>query len=224
MREHGFASAHRSGDSAPDADEVGDSLRRLPGELDRHRSALADRLATLLTATATGDRAAFTDFYRLTSPRVYGLAARILGSHPTAEEVTQEVYLQVWSSADQYNPALAAPVGWLMMLAHRRAVDRVRAEAAAAVRDLAYACAHAGRDHDVVAESVTQRMEEQAVLGCLDALTPTQREAISLAYYSGRTYREVADHLSVPLPTVKTRIRDGLKRLEICLSVEGADG
>ncbi|WP_405167840.1 ECF RNA polymerase sigma factor SigK [Nocardia sp. NBC_01499] len=197
----------------------------MPSGLDRQRSQLASRrLSTLLAATGTRDRAAFTEFYRLTSSRVFGLAVRILRSHAAAEEVTQEVYLQVWSSADRYDPALASPVGWLMMLAHRRAVDRVRAEAAAAVRDLTYAYSHAGRDHDVVAESVTQRMEEQAVLGCLDALTATQREAISLAYYTGRTYREVADHLSVPLPTIKTRIRDGLKRLEKCLSVEGADG
>ncbi|MEU7138662.1 ECF RNA polymerase sigma factor SigK [Nocardia sp. NPDC046473] len=224
MTEHGFASAHRSGDPVPGAD---DPLRLcpLPSELDRHRYALARRrLAILLAATGTGDRAAFTEFYRLTSSRVFGLAVRILRSHATAEEVTQEVYLQVWSTADHYDAALSSPVGWLMMLAHRRAVDRVRAEAAAAVRDLTYAHSHGCRDHDVVAESVTQRMEEREVFGCLDALSATQREAIDLAYYTGRTYREVADHLSVPLPTVKTRIRDGLKRLEKCLSVAGADG
>lgn len=225
MTEHGFASTHRSGDLTPDA--AGDASLRLcvlPSELDRHRTALAGRLATLLAATGTGDRAAFTEFYRLTSSRVFGLAVRILHSPATAEEVTQEVYLQVWSTADHYDTALSSPVGWLMMLAHRRAVDRVRAEAAAAVRDLTYAHSHGSRDHDVVAESVAQRMEEQAVLGYLDVLTTTQREAIVLAYYTGRTYREVADHLSVPSPTIKTRIRDGLKRLEKCLSVAGADG
>ncbi|MFB8274697.1 ECF RNA polymerase sigma factor SigK [Nocardia colli] len=225
MTEHGFAIAHRPGEAVGEADD--DLLRRcpLPSELDRKRAALAGRrLVILLAETGAGDRAAFTEFYRCTSPRVFGLAVRILRSHAAAEEVAQEVYLQVWSTADQYDSALASPIGWLMMLAHRRAVDRVRAEAASAVRDLAYAHSHGGRDHDVVAESVTQRMEEQEVLGCLGALTSTQREAIALAYYSGRTYREVADHLSVPLPTIKTRIRDGLKRLEKCLSVEGADG
>ncbi|MFE9576205.1 ECF RNA polymerase sigma factor SigK [Nocardia sp. NPDC006044] len=226
MTEHGFAIAHRPGE--PAIGRADDDLLRLcplPSELDRHRAALAARrLVVLLAETAAADRAAFTEFYRLTSSRVFGLAVRILRSHAAAEEVTQEVYLQVWSTADQYDAALAGPIGWLMMLAHRRAVDRVRAEAASAVRDLAYAHSHGGRDHDVVAESVTQRMEEREVLGCLGTLTPTQREAITLAYYSGRTYREVADHLSVPLPTVKTRIRDGLKRLEKCLSVEGADG
>ncbi|WP_069160100.1 ECF RNA polymerase sigma factor SigK [Nocardia altamirensis] len=220
----GSAPVHRPGEPVLDAD---DSVLacRLPTDRDRERALLVSRRsAGLLAAIGTGDRAAFTDFYRLTSSRVFGLALRILRSHAAAEEVVQEVYLQVWSSADRYDASRSSPIGWLMMIAHRRAVDRVRAEAAATVRDLAYAHAQVGRDHDVVAESVTQRMEEQEVLDCLDALTSTQREAIALAYYSGRTYREVADHLSVPLPTVKTRIRDGLKRLEKCLSGEGADG
>ncbi|MFI6043737.1 sigma-70 family RNA polymerase sigma factor [Nocardia sp. NPDC051321] len=219
MTEHVLASAHRCVDPAPGAARD-EPLRLcvLPSELDRHRSALAGRLGALLVATGTGDRAAFTEFYRLTSSRVFGLAVRILHSHATAEEVTQEVYLQVWSTADQYDTALSSPVGWLMTLAHRRAVDRVRAEAAAAVRDQTFA--QAGRDHDVVAESVA----EQAGLDYLGVLTTTQRAAITLAYYTGRTYREVADQLSVPLPTIKTRIRDGLNRLEKCLSGEGADG
>ncbi|KIA60212.1 ECF RNA polymerase sigma factor SigK [Nocardia vulneris] len=223
----GSAPWYRFGNLVPDG--IGEDAAFVacprPSVAARQRSALVSReLTALLAAIGTEDRAAFTEFYRRTSARVFGLAVRILRSHATAEEIAQEVYLQVWSHAARYDPALSSPIGWLMMLAHRRAVDRVRAEAAAAGRELAFAHAHAGRDHDVVAESVTQRMEEQTVADCLDTLTPTQREAIALAYYSGRTYREVADHLSVPLPTVKTRIRDGLKRLEKCLSGEGADG
>ncbi|MEU7629252.1 ECF RNA polymerase sigma factor SigK [Nocardia sp. NPDC049220] len=224
--EDGSASAHRSGDPVPDSDDDDKALScPLPTGYERRRATLATRrLVALLVATGAGDRAAFTEFYQLTSPRVFGIAVRILRSHAAAEEVTQEVYLQVWSMADRYDATLASPLGWILMLAHRRAVDRVRAESSATSRDLVYAHAHLGRDHDVVAESVAQRIEEQQVAGCLDALTPTQREAIALAYYSGYTYREVADRLAVPLPTVKTRIRDGLKRLEKCLSGEGADG
>ncbi|MFI9409342.1 ECF RNA polymerase sigma factor SigK [Nocardia gamkensis] len=225
--EHGSASPHRSGAAArarEDADEQALACP-LPTGYDRTQATRTNReLAALLAATGTGDRAAFTEFYQLTSPRVFGLTVRILRSHAAAEEVTQEVYLQVWSMADRYDASLASPVGWLMMLAHRRSVDRVRAESSATSRDLVYAHEHLGRDHDVVAESVTQRIEEQQVAGCLQNLTPTQREAIALAYYSGWTYREVADHLSVPLPTIKTRIRDGLKRLEKCLSGERTDG
>ncbi|MEU6828121.1 ECF RNA polymerase sigma factor SigK [Nocardia beijingensis] len=225
--EHGSASPHRSGGPARAREGTDDPVlaRPLPTGYDRAQATRASReLAALLAATGAGDRGAFTEFYQLTSPRVFGLTVRVLRSHAAAEEVTQEVYLQVWSMADRYDATLASPVGWLMMLAHRRAVDRVRAESSASSRDLVYAHEQLGRAHDVVAESVTQRIEEQQVAGCLEMLTPTQREAITLAYYGGWTYREVADHLSVPLPTIKTRIRDGLKRLEKCLSGEGTDG
>ncbi|NEW41337.1 sigma-70 family RNA polymerase sigma factor [Nocardia cyriacigeorgica] len=176
------------------------------------------QLDGLLKSTAAGDREAFTRFYRETSPRVFGLALRVLRSPTAAEETTQEVYLQVWSTAERYDPALSSPIGWLMMITHRRAVDRVRSESSAAGRDAVYGHTHLGRDHDIVAETVGQRLEEQDVRDCLDTLTVTQREAVALAYYSGRTYREVADHLHSPLPTVKSRIRDGLKRLQDCLT------
>lgn len=182
------------------------------------KAAAQRELATLLSAAATGNRDAFTRFYRATSPRVFGLALRILRSHSAAEEVTQEVYLQAWTSAEKYDSALASPIGWLMMITHRRAVDRVRTEESSTTRDKVYGHAHLGRDHDVVSETVGQRLEEQAVLHCLDTLTATQREAVALAYYSGRTYREVAEHIDAPLPTIKSRIRDALKRLQTCLS------
>ncbi|GAA5049698.1 ECF RNA polymerase sigma factor SigK [Nocardia callitridis] len=176
------------------------------------------QLADLLGRVADGDRDAFTDFYRATSHRVFGLAVRVLRSHSAAEDITQEVYLQAWSLADRYDRKLSSPIGWLMMLTHRRAVDRVRREESAAARDIVYGHAHLGRDHDVVAEDVTQRLDEQAVIGCLDRLTEIQREAVALAYYGGRTYVEVSEHLDVPLPTIKSRIRDGLRRLENCLT------
>ncbi|MFE3289171.1 ECF RNA polymerase sigma factor SigK [Rhodococcus sp. NPDC059234] len=186
----------------------------------RHADPPTAELASLLGAAADGDRDAFARFYDRTCARVFGLASRVVCNPTLAEEVTQEVYLQVWSSAArQYDPDLASPIGWLLTLTHRRSVDRVRSEQSAADRDKAYGAAHLGREHDVVAERVAQRFEERQVVDCLDTLTATQREAIGLAYYSGRTYREVADHLDVALPTVKSRIRDGLIRLKNCLGV-----
>ncbi|MFF0545439.1 ECF RNA polymerase sigma factor SigK [Nocardia thailandica] len=176
------------------------------------------RLARLLGEIATGNRPSFTAFYRATSPRVFGLALRVVRNHSAAEEITQEVFLQVWSLAADYDPVRASPIGWLMMLTHRRAVDRVRAEQSASQRDLVFGHCHLGRDHDTVAEEVSQRLDEQSVLDCLDTMTELQREAVALAYYGGRTYVEVAETLAVPLPTVKSRIRDGLKRLENCLT------
>ncbi|WP_243747718.1 ECF RNA polymerase sigma factor SigK [Mycolicibacterium sp. CBMA 226] len=179
----------------------------------------ADR-AALLAAIADGDAAAFTEFYDLTSPRVYGLAYRVVRNRTLAEDVVQEVFLQVWSTAArQYDPALASPIGWLLTLAHRRSVDRVRSEQSAADRNHAYGASHLGREHDTVVDEVGQRLDEQEVTDCLGGLTDIQREAIGLAYYSGHTYREVAEHLDVTLPTIKARIRDGLIRLKNCLGV-----
>lgn len=180
----------------------------------------AAELAARLGAIAGGDRDAFAAFYDDTCARVFGLASRIVRNPTLAEEITQEVYLQVWTStARQYDPALASPIGWLMTLTHRRSVDRVRAEQSASDRNHLYGASHLGRDHDTVSEQVEQRLDEQRVTDCLDTLTATQREAIGLAYYSGRTYREVAENLDVALPTVKSRIRDGLIRLKNCLGV-----
>ncbi|MDO3648182.1 ECF RNA polymerase sigma factor SigK [Nocardia mangyaensis] len=181
-------------------------------------SAMQDRLVELLGAVADGDRSAFTEFYRATSRRVFGLALRVLRNPSVAEEVAQEVYLQVWTLAADYDRGRASPIGWLMMLTHRRSVDRVRAEQSAGERDIVFGHAHLGRDHDSVAEAVDQRLDEESVLDCLDTMTVLQREAVALAYYGGRTYVEVADSLRIPLPTVKSRIRDGLKRLENCLT------
>ncbi|MEV0247096.1 ECF RNA polymerase sigma factor SigK [Nocardia sp. NPDC050712] len=176
------------------------------------------KLAELLDRVAGGDREAFTEFYRSTHDRVFGLALRVLRRPAAAEEITQEVYLYVWNTAAQYDIRLASPIGWLMMLTHRRAVDRVRTESSATTRDLTYGHRQLGRDHDIVAETVGQRSDERAVVECLGTLTDTQRETVALAYYGGRTYAEVAEYLGIPLNTVKTRIRDGLKRLQNCLT------
>ncbi|MBF6175307.1 ECF RNA polymerase sigma factor SigK [Nocardia blacklockiae] len=175
-------------------------------------------LAELLDGIAGGDRQAFTRFYRSTHDRVFGMALRILRRRALAEDLTQDVYLYVWNEAGQYDGRLASPIGWLMMITHRRAVDRVRVESSAGTRDLAYGHRQLGRDHDIVAETVSQRSDEQAVVDCLGTLTDTQRETVALAYYGARTYAEVAEHLGIPLNTVKTRIRDGLKRLRNCLT------
>ncbi|MFC8527082.1 ECF RNA polymerase sigma factor SigK [Nocardia sp. NPDC057227] len=170
-------------------------------------------LDALLAAVAHNDRSAFTGFYRATSARAYGLALRVVRREAAAEEITQEVYLQVWLTAARYDAGMSSPLGWLLMLTHRRAVDRVRREAAASARDLVFGHAHRPVDHDVVTESVTRRLEASSVADGMRVLTPIQREAITLAYYGGRSYPEVADQLGIPLSTVKSRIRDGLRRL-----------
>lgn len=180
----------------------------------------------LLELTATGDMDAFGHFYDLMSPRVHGLALRVLRDPGYAEETVQEVFLQVWRQASGYSPALGSVHSWLLTITHRRAVDRVRSESSAVRRDEVDAVTSAattGRSVDI-AEQVTDdisRLDDAAgVQRCLDDLTDTQRESIEMAYFSGLTYREVAEQLGAALPTIKSRIRDGLRRLKNCLGGE----
>jgi RNA polymerase sigma-70 factor, ECF subfamily len=174
----------------------------------------------LLRAVARGDDAAFTRLYDLLSPRVFGLARRVLRDPAQAEEMAQEVLVEVWRTASRFDPARGSGLSWVLTIAHRRTVDRVRSEQAASDRMQKVAAASVHVPYDEVADQVGTRLERQQVRRCLDGLTTLQREAITLAYYGGHTYREVATLLDAALPTVKTRMRDGLIRLRDCLSIE----
>lgn len=176
-----------------------------------------ERLTKLLLRIGQGDRESFTEFYKLTSQRVYGHARRTIVDVEISKDTTQDIYLTVWRDAPKYNPAAGSPMAWLMTITHRRAVDKVRSEQAGSTREARWSAEQQSSDYDVVAETVAARLEAQTVIKCLATLSPIQHEAISLAYYNGLTYREVAEHLSAPLPTVKTRIRNGLKQLRTCL-------
>ncbi|GAB2517923.1 ECF RNA polymerase sigma factor SigK [Nocardiopsis aegyptia] len=180
----------------------------------------AQRLGALLREVARGDERAFGEVYDLVSPTVYGLVRRILRDPAQSEEVAQEVLVEVWRSACRYDERRGTPHAWVMTLAHRRAVDRVRSEQAATDREARAAASDTQRPYDEVAEEVTDRLEGERVRRCLDTLTELQCESVRLAYYGGYTYREVARLLSTPLGTIKTRMRDGLIRLRDCLGVE----
>ena len=174
----------------------------------------------LLSQVGRGDDAAFARLYDLLSPRVFGLARRVLRDPAQAEEMAQEVLVEVWRTASRYDPERGSGLSWVLTIAHRRTVDRVRSEQASADRTRRVASTSAQVPYDEVADQVQTRLERQQVRRCLDGLTDLQREAITMAYYGGQTYRQVADALKVALPTVKTRMRDGLIRLRDCLSVE----
>jgi RNA polymerase sigma-70 factor (ECF subfamily) len=171
----------------------------------------------LLSHVARGDDRAFEQLYDLLASRIYGLTRRILRDPAQAEEVAQEVLIEVWRTASRFDPAKGSATGWIFTIAHRRAVDRVRSEQAGA--DRLKRVATVETPYDDVVEEATARLEKTQVRRCLGDLTELQREAITLAYYGGYTYREVADLLKIGLPAIKTRMRDGLIRLRDCLGV-----
>ena len=175
-------------------------------------------LQALLAAIAAGDRGAFAELYDRTSARVYGVARRVLVDPGYAEETTQEVYLQVWRSAGTFNAEHGSVMTWLSTLAHHRAVDRVRSEQSTTQRESIYGTRNWPGVYDPVSEEVLEKIERRAVRDGLGILSSVQQEALLLAYYGGLTYREVAAHLGVALPTVKTRIRDALIRLHASLA------
>ena len=176
-------------------------------------------LEDLLGRVARGDTPAFEQLFDRVASSVFGVIRRVLRDPAQSEEVAQEVLLEVWRTAPRFDAERGSATTWIHTMAHRRAIDRVRAAQAAHTREEKVAL----RDHeppfDVVADRVEARLEQEQVRRCLDGLTDLQRESVTLAYYAGHTYREVAGLLEVPLGTVKTRMRDGLIRLRDCLGV-----
>ncbi|MGL5809185.1 MAG: ECF RNA polymerase sigma factor SigK [Nocardioides sp.] len=170
-------------------------------------------LAALLRESARGDQGAFGQLYDATSRRVYGLALRIVRDPAQAEEVTQEAYLEIWRTASRFDALRGSALSWVLTLAHRRAVDRVRSAEATSRRDATYHREAVAVPHDATAETATTRLEARRVRQALVTLSSVQRQAIELAYFGGFTHTEVASILDLPIGTAKTRIRDGLIRL-----------
>jgi len=167
----------------------------------------------LLPRVAQGDQAAFAELYDQTAPRVLGLIKRLLKDHAQSEEVTQEVFLEIWQNATRFDSARGSAASWMLTMAHRRAVDRIRASQAGRDRDLKIGVRDLETDYDSVTESVEIRIEHERVERALGRLTELQRQAVKLAYYGGLSHSEVAKLLDVPIGTVKTRLRDGMIRL-----------
>lgn len=167
----------------------------------------------LLTRVARGDQAAFGELYDQVAPRVLGLVKRLLIDHSQSEEVTQEIFLEIWQTASRYEASRGGALTWIMTMTHRRAVDRIRASQAGRDRDTKIGIRDLEVEYDHVAETVEVRIEHERVEKAMTRLTELQRQAVSLAYFGGYSHSEVADMLHVPLGTVKTRLRDGMIRL-----------
>jgi len=173
----------------------------------------------LIAQTAQGDQAALATFYDRTSPQVFGLVLKILNNREVAEEVTLDVYTQVWRQAHTYDQTRGTPGGWLMTIARTRAIDRFRAGAAEhgwiESLDVVEFFASEGETPEQNLEGQERRRYVQQALAML---TAEQRQAITLAYFYGLSQSEIAEKLKLPLGTVKTRMRLGMIKLREVLA------
>lgn len=196
--------------------------RRTPAPTNPPEPATATRAD--MQAMAAGDAEAFARIYDAVAARVFGLVRRVLRDQAQAEEVTQEVLLEVWRRAAAYDPDRAAPVSWILTIAHRRAVDRVRSAQARSDRDEVYESHRERSSPDPTAESAVASIDAEHVRHALSALTDRQREAVELAFLDGLTHKMVSERLQIPMGTAKARIRDGLAGLRRALEDNGTGG
>jgi RNA polymerase sigma-70 factor (ECF subfamily) len=173
----------------------------------------------LMLRIAAGNESAFEELYDRLSPQVFGLVRRILKDQAQSEEVTQEVFVEAWQQAARYDSVRGKAITWLLTLAHRRAVDRVRASQASKDRDLRQGIKEFQVSYDDVEETAIAHDESRRVIQALERLSETQRDAIQLAYFGGYTHIEVAELLKIPVGTAKTRIRDGMNKLRDLMGV-----
>jgi RNA polymerase sigma-70 factor (ECF subfamily) len=181
---------------------------------------LADDPIHLLQQVAGGDREAFRRFYDRYATLAFTFALRLLGSRSDAEDLLQEIFLQVWRQAQSYSPQRGSPEAWLITMARSRAIDKLRSSRRRGMSTSSPD--EASRvEVGVPVEPPTQASEAKLMVqGVLDRLPETQRIVLELAYFDGLTQSEIAARLGEPLGTVKTRMRAGLERLRGFLGAE----
>jgi RNA polymerase sigma-70 factor (ECF subfamily) len=172
-----------------------------------------------LQAVAAGDPDALGVLFDLLGGRVFAVVKAVVRDPAQSEEVTQEVMLEVWRTAPRFRADRGSATGWVLTIAHRRAIDRVRSEQASRDRIHAVGARDQQRPFDEVVEQVEHADERAQLTDALEVLSDAQRQAVELAYYDGLTYRQVAERLDVPLGTIKTRMREALIRLRDAMEV-----
>lgn len=180
-----------------------------PGAVSRGR-ATVDRL---LEEVADGRPDAFVALYRSTVTRVYGRVRRVIRDAAHAEDVTQDVYFEIWRRAENFDAAQGSALGWMLQLAHSRSVDRIRHLEAARRRETSHSRDRANHPPDTVAESLARTEAADRVHAALAALTPLQRQAISLVYLDGHTNEAASRLLGISLSAFKARLHDGMMAL-----------
>ncbi len=177
----------------------------------------------LVTSIARYSEVALAEVYRRHGGAVYGLAKRVLNNAAEAEDVTQEVFLRLWNQPDRFDAARGSLRSFLLAQAHGRAVDAVRSSSSRRLREARDAVRTAEAGYDLQHEVWDLAVADQ-VTGAMGELPEEERRAIELAYFDGHTYREVARLLDQPEGTVKSRIRNGMRRMRAVLSDAGVRG
>ena len=179
--------------------------------------------AQLVTAIARFSEVALAEVYRRHGGAVFGLAKRVMGSATEAEDVTQEVFLRLWNQPDRFDPARGSLRSFLLAQSHGRAVDAIRSSSSRRRREARDAFDTAQSSYDLQHEVWDLAVADQ-VSTAMGSLPDEERRVIELAYFDGRTYREVARMLGQPEGTVKSRIRNGMRRMRTALLDAGVRG
>ena len=175
----------------------------------------------LVTAVGAGAPAAFPRLHQLTERRVYAAVARVLVDPWQSEEVTQDVFLEIWQKATQFDQRQGTAMAWIITIARRRAIDRVRSAQAARERDVRDAERTPVLLHDPVWETVRARFDRDTVERALSRITPLQRAALTSTYLHGQTISQAARHLGASESAIKTRMSDGLSNLRRVTAASG---
>ncbi|WP_242561258.1 MULTISPECIES: sigma-70 family RNA polymerase sigma factor [Pandoraea] len=189
---------------------LADDTARTPG------SGTPDQtLNGLLAAVGQADREAFAELYRTTSSRLFGVILRMVRDRAEAEDLLQEVFVNIWRRAEAFDPARGNAMTWLVATARNRTIDRLREHREGALDE---SDALAIPSEDPTPAALAEASEERRRLEqCMQGLEPQQRGVVREAFFSGASYSELANRLSVPLGTLKSWIRRSLMQLKVCL-------
>lgn len=175
----------------------------------------------LLESVRAGDKVAFAELYDVLAPQVLGLTTHILRDRAQAEEVTQEVFVEVWLSAHTFDPHRGSAKSWVLRLAKSRAIDRLRSWRSSRARDTDDFNRQLTTWVAAAEDEAQQRLESEELQELIDSIGEPHRSALMLAYFGELTHQEIADATGVALGTAKTRVRDGLQKLRKAVSLKG---